>query len=59
MKKKVLAGILFAMIAIQVFAQVEKNTILLGGNATIKVTTAESAYFIINPSSGLFLTDKI
>jgi len=40
------------------FSQIEKKTILLGGYANFLLTDAGDTYFILNPNSGLFLSDK-
>jgi len=59
MKKQFLLVILMTIISIRVFSQVEKGTMLLGGNATIKASTSNGLNFTFNPNSGYFLTDKI
>ncbi|HEY4785625.1 MAG TPA: hypothetical protein VIH57_06235 [Bacteroidales bacterium] len=61
MKKFVLAGILLMLITLNGFSQIEKHTLLLGGNASLNFNDAymDNPVFYANPNTGLFLTDRL
>ena len=57
MKKLTFAGILIFIITMKGYSQIEKHTILVGGYASFDVNSYNN-YFIFNPNSGIFVSDK-
>lgn len=59
MKYFILSFSFFTIITSQAFSQIEKKTMLVGGNASATFSTAETSFFIFNPSAGIFVNDKV
>jgi len=56
MKKVLLVTAVLFIVATKGFSQIEKGTFLLGGTGNISL--GENSTILLNPSTGLFLSDK-
>ena len=59
MKKHFPLFFLIVTFSTKVFSQIEKKTMLLGGNASMIASTSGNSFFNFNPGAGFFINDHI
>ena len=59
MKKRFLLIFLIPLISFQGFSQIEKNTMLLGGNASMIASTSGNSFFNFNPGAAFFINNHL